>query len=255
MALALFIFAIGTGLLYFTTEQLPLDYRFPKKDRELSTVNPQSLEREFLKYFPGKTFSEVEEKPKGLPSNLRLIGFLKVGNTLSVILKIGNKSLVLVSGQKVDGWEIVGVRGNKVILSYYGKQVALPIPQPEIKGSNAAIPTGVEIPNGGSITKTVSREEVNRLLQNYGQLLRGIDFVAYVRNGKTEGFRIRYLNPSSVFYKLGFRIGDVIVSVNGVKLTNTQDVFRVIQIIQNEPNVRVEIIRNGKPMTLNIRIE
>jgi general secretion pathway protein C len=173
-----------------------------------------------------------------------------LGNKISVVLKAGKETLLLVSGKTAKGWRILGTRGDKVVLSYRGTEVVLPVPKPSDK-------TGLtrKVSSGGGITRVVSREEVRRLMGNYGELLRGVDFVPYTAGGKTEGFRIRYLSPSSIFYKLGFRTGDVIVSVNGVVLKNTDDLFRVVQIVQNEPNVRVKILRNGKPVTLDVRIE
>ncbi len=247
---ALTVFAIGAGYLYFTVENLPLEYRLPPPPQK-EKINLYRLQREFLKLFPSLNV-ERRTTTGALPRPLEVLSFVRLGEKVSVVLKAGKKTILLVSGKNTNGWRILGTRGDKVILSYRGTEVVLPIPKPsegEAKGSTP------KVSSGEGLTRVVSREEVRRLMRNYGELLRGVDFVPYTAGGKTEGFRIRYLSPSSIFYKLGFRTGDVIVSVNGVVLKNTDDLFRVVQIVQNEPNVRVKILRNGKPLTLDVRIE
>jgi type II secretion system protein C len=248
------MFAFGFGVLYFTTRTLPLDYRFPRERQK--TVNLSELNRVFLSFFPEgqRQIAEISNPTSlSLPKPLEVEALLKLGNRVSVILRAGREKLLLFSGGEVKGWRVLGVEGNRVVLSFRGRVVKLPIPKPEQNSRREA--AAFNSLGKTYAVRTVSREEVRRLVNNYGELLKGVDFVAVVKNGKTVGFKIRYLSPSNIFYKLGFRIGDLIVSVNGVRLKDINDLFRVLQIVQNEPNVRVELIRNGKPTELNIRIE
>ncbi len=249
--LLLFTFITGVGFIYFTTHSLPWDYNFPKiQTQKGKRINVYELNREFLKFFPqSERKRETTTGVKNLPSPLEVLAFSE-GNPAGVLLKAGKEIFFITDRKPNKGWKLVGFTRKEVILEYDGREVRLPLPKVEKEGRKK---------QGGGVesweSRTVSRELVNRLMQNYGQLLRGIDIVPYEKDGETVGMKIRYLSPSSIFYKLGFRIGDVILSVNGVKLRNTEDLFRVVQIIRNEPNIKVEILRRGRPYEIDIRIE
>ena len=101
----------------------------------------------------------------------------------------------------------------------------------------------------------LSRRLVNRMMADYGRLLSQIDVVPYIENGKTIGFKIRWIMGGSIFEQLGFKKGDVILAVNGVPIRSTEDVFKAVQIIRNEPSIRVKILRDGEERYLNIRID
>jgi len=242
------------GVLYFTTLYLPTGYTFPKEKTQ--RVNLYALGREFASRFPTASAPKGEGAPTSapLPSPLEVGGFVNLGGKIALILRAGSKTLVVSTKKETEGWRVLRLEGDKVVLSYGGREVKLPLPKGENNPRREAAAKNF-YKNKESGVRVVPRELVRRLISNYGELLRGVDFAPAVENGQTVGFRIRYLSPSNVFYRLGFRRGDIIVSVNGVRLQNTDDLFRVLQIVQNEPTIRVELIRNGKPTELNIRIE
>jgi general secretion pathway protein C len=259
IVLPLVVFGTGIFFLIFTISILPIDYKFPKQIRNSQIwINTVKLEKNFLKFFhhnEQKSLTVENRNFVKIPSPLEIKSFLQIGNVTSVILKAGKETLILISNQTQNGWTLLGVKGDKVLLLYKNRKVELSIPTPKVSNRVDMLQRKINKNQKKEMFKTISRETVISLMQNYAELLKGIDFRPYTKNGKTIGFQIRYLNPSSIFYKLGFRIGDIITSVNDVHLKNTEDLFQIIQIIQNEPNVRIKIIRNGKPMTLNIRIE
>jgi len=249
--LGILTFWASVVAIYLAIKYLPLDYNIPKLPSK-EAVNIDALQREFEKYFPRKKISEKQPSQVAkisLPKPLKIEGYATGFQDL-VILRAGKNRLVLVRGEEEKGWKLLKIEGNKVYLKYRGKLVILEINK-EVNRKQQAITTKLV----HSHTYTISRQLVQRLTENYGQLLRQVDFTPYIVNGISRGFKIRWLSPSSIFYKIGFRTGDVILSVNDIPIRNTEDLFKVIQIIRNEPSLRVKILRNGQELILNINIE
>ncbi len=255
----------GVAILYYSTLKVPLDYRVPKIVKE-DKVDVRQLERKLSLLFPQKEEKEkpktsvVKKKTNVKVPKVEIVGIAK-GRIAGVMFKVRRKYYILLRGETKDGWKLVEIKDKFVILEYKGTEVRVPIKGKEFSFKPVKVdlkentPPKVSKSTERARTITVSKDLVLKLTQNYGELLRQVDFAPYIVGGKNKGFKIRWLNPGSIFYKLGFRRGDVIVSVNGVALKNTEDLFKVLQIIRNEPSLRVIVLRNGKEETFNIRIE
>jgi len=260
--LASVVFVGSVLVLQFTISRIPLDYAVPKPAKE-EKVNPQELGREFASLFPKpkrERTEKVQPRPAAVPK-VEVLGVAR-GKVPAVMFRAGKRTYYLLKGEQKDGWKLVEVEENRVVLSYKGTEVVVPLKEKRLSfrpvrrrpGFPATDRKG-EPKTAGQGSLTVSRELVDRLTKNYGELLRQVDIRPYYEGGRAVGFKIYWLSPQSVFYKLGFRPGDVIVSVNGVPLKTTEDLFRVIQIIRNEPSLRVVVLRNGNEQTFNVRIE
>ena len=239
---------LGLGFLYLYN-YIPLNYALPYSEKK--DINIYYLQRLIASHF-----KEEQKRKKNTtnevaiaPSSFKVLGYA-IGKPSAVLLKYNNKIFVIVEGETQNGIKLIKVTPNYVLIEYRNRKLKIPIKK---KTSNSKIKYSKVYYS--QEVKTISKALVERLTQNYGQLLQQIDFVPYVRFGKTQGFRIRWLDKNSIFYKLGFRQGDVILSVNGIPIRNTEDLFRVIQIVRNEPSLRVEILRNGQRETIEIRIE
>jgi len=247
---------LGLGtVLYFSLKSLPVNFSVPVEVKK--KVDIYSLQRDFSSFFPKEERKVVKQQSKPskrfvrLPKPLKVLGYVE-GLPSGVILKAGRKTLVLVQGEETKGWKLLRIDGNFAYLTYKGIEVKVPLKE-EKKTPTAKVKYQTTTSFEGN-SFTISRSEVERLTQNYGALLTQVDFVPYIVNGQTQGFKLRWLSPSSIFYKIGFRQGDVILSVNGIPIRNTEDVFKVLQILRNEPSLRVKVLRSGKEITFNIRI-
>ncbi len=86
-------------------------------------------------------------------------------------------------------------------------------------------------------------------------MFREIRLVPYVKNGRTEGFIFEWIKPGSLFYKAGIRKGDILVSINNMTIKSGEDAFKVLQVLRNEPSLRVVVLRGGQRKEINVRIE
>jgi general secretion pathway protein C len=89
----------------------------------------------------------------------------------------------------------------------------------------------------------VSRDVVNNAMRSPQELLSQSLMVP--NNG--GGFLVREIQPGSIYEKLGLRVGDVIRSANGQPVNTLEDAVKVYQQSANNNQIRLEVLRNGKP--------
>lgn len=69
------------------------------------------------------------------------------------------------------------------------------------------------------------------------------------------GFLMREIQPGSVYEKLGLQAGDVIRSVNGQPVNTIEDAMRLYTQSKGTRNVRLEIVRSGRPEMLQYNVQ
>jgi S1-C subfamily serine protease len=77
-----------------------------------------------------------------------------------------------------------------------------------------------------------------------------------VTDGKPDGIKLFTIRSNSVFGRLGMQNGDIVHSVGGFPIVSGDDLFIVLRELDpNAKIIRVELTRQGKPMTLEYRIQ
>lgn len=74
-------------------------------------------------------------------------------------------------------------------------------------------------------------------------------------NGQPQGFRLQGIRSGSIFSAIGIRNGDVIVGVNGTEIDSPQRAMEIYQAMLQQETVEMEILRRGRPQTLNYNIK
>lgn len=82
------------------------------------------------------------------------------------------------------------------------------------------------------------------------QALSTVRIVPSFKNGKPDGFKLFSMKQNSIFYKIGFRNGDVIQKINGEELASPGKVLELYQSNKEKKAFTVELVRRGKPQTL-----
>ena len=115
--------------------------------------------------------------------------------------------------------------------------------------------TSTKLTKGQTITKILSREEVRKIVSgNAAAIYKGASFGPKLQGGKIVGYRIHKVVPNHVFYKLGARGGDIIKTVNGFALSDTERMFELWKSIRTAPRVKIELQRNNKLLTFDYHI-
>lgn len=101
----------------------------------------------------------------------------------------------------------------------------------------------------------VDRGLVDKLLANPMSVARGARIVPSIKNGKSNGFKLYAIRPSSIYAKLGLMNGDTIHAVNGFDLTTPDKALEVYTKVKESSNLSVSVTRRGKPINLDYNIQ
>ncbi|MCC6278602.1 MAG: PDZ domain-containing protein [Oligoflexia bacterium] len=106
-------------------------------------------------------------------------------------------------------------------------------------------------------TFAISRSELESQMNNLPELLtqaRAVPNLVPGSPGKTNGFRIVDIQEGSIFRKFGIEPGDVISGVNGEALDSPAKAMEFYNQLRSSSELKLQIERNGKPMTMNYKI-
>lgn len=115
---------------------------------------------------------------------------------------------------------------------------------------NPAAP--VSSPAGGNIDWQAARNQARfdpARLRQLGQQIRALP---YTENGQPIGVRLMAGSNSAVLSRLGLRSSDIVLSVNGIPLTDPSRQFELMNLLNQQSSFQVRVRRNGREMTLNI---
>ncbi len=65
-----------------------------------------------------------------------------------------------------------------------------------------------------------------------------------------EGFTLSEVRPGGVYHTLGLKNGDILLGVNGLELSDPASALQAFTAIKGANRIKVDIVRNGSPMTL-----
>ena len=101
----------------------------------------------------------------------------------------------------------------------------------------------------------IDQSEVDYALGNLDKLSREARVVPNFQDGATNGFKVFSIRRNSALRKMGVKNNDVLTGVNNFDLSNTQKALEIYSKLQTEKTFRLDILRNGEPMTLEYDIQ
>lgn len=101
----------------------------------------------------------------------------------------------------------------------------------------------------------LDRDVVNKVLENPAAIAKGARIVPSIKNGKSNGFKLYAIRPSSVYSKIGLKNGDTIHSINGFELSSPDKALEVYMKLREASSLSVNATRRGKPLTMNYSIK
>jgi type II secretory pathway component PulC len=108
-------------------------------------------------------------------------------------------------------------------------------------------------PNHVSVKKT---ELVQDLFMNYNEIVTQIKPEIYKdSSGKVAGITASNLESLPLAAKLNVKNGDVLQSVNGDMIDSEAKIMELINKYRNATSVNIGLLRDGRPITINYRLE
>jgi len=253
-----FVYGLGVGFLLFVLLSLGGFYLALEKalNPPLPPLKPspedssRKLEKLFSRFFDAAEQREVSPPPSGVsPPPFKVVGLILSPRLKGVFVKEGKKVLFVEEGKKVKGYALLKVEKEGALFERGGKLYRVPL---RLKGEKGGLKR-VSSPSG-SFT-VVSRREIEELTSDPAKMFTQIRLVPYVVGGQTKGFIFEWVKKGSLFERIGIRRGDVLLSVNNATIRSGEDAFRLLQVLRNEPNLKIVVLRKGKKEEINVRIE
>ncbi len=241
----------------------------------VTTGDQRELDAEVVGTDPKSDLAVLEIK--GNPEGLQPIEFgdssrLRLGD---VVLAIGNPFGV---GQTVT-MGIVSAKGraNVGIVDYEDFIQTDAAINPgnsggalvDMEGKLVGVPTAILSRTGGymGIGFAIPTNMVKPIMQSlidHGRVVRGWlgiaiqdidrDLAKALQLPSTKGVLVSDVQPDSPAAKAGLRRGDVVLSIDGTSVDSTGRLRNVIAAAGANRTVRMELLRNGKPETLEVKL-
>lgn len=101
----------------------------------------------------------------------------------------------------------------------------------------------------------VERRVVDQVMERHTELIRSVR-IAPPRAGEKGGLQLQGIRPQSLLDLLGLKTGDLLRSVNGIEMsTDPQKALVAFAQLRSATQLRVSVLRGGKPVTIDIQIK
>ena len=173
----------------------------------------------------------------------------------------------IVSDAKVEE-----IRAREVVISRAGKRETLlmtfsdkrpsrpldfgrgPFTSPRPRASSAR-GSGEAIRVVNDNLRYINRQELmQEANQNLGSLLSQFRTSPNIVDNKSSGIRVDTIGSDPISTRAGIKTGDIVKSVNGVRVNSLNGIIEQAERFRNAPEIRVVIERNGRHRTLVYKI-
>ncbi len=202
------------------------------------------------------------------PLNIKLLGTVVAEDHAAAIIAMaaGREQRVFFIGDSiqpgvvlktVETEAIVVERGGKlerISLEQSAKLSAMPTPSNSIVSKSArpvarsmrrpGIPSQSTPPQ--STRRQMNRNHLQKQLQDFPALLSQARVLPHMNNGKPEGFTISEIAPGSLYQQAGLLNGDIILSVNGKRISDARQAMGMYQSLQSAAAIDLELLRAGQ---------
>ncbi len=100
----------------------------------------------------------------------------------------------------------------------------------------------------------ISRRLIEAFVADPDVLSGSMRIVPAFKDGRASGFKLYAIRPSSLPAKLGLMNGDTVAAIDGAALVTLDDALDAFSRLRDATSVSVDVVRKGKPLTLEYRI-
>ncbi len=145
----------------------------------------------------------------------------------------------------VSGVNLQAIFADRVVLSRNGQLETLRLD----KDKPGAGFTGVSMEGGTATQLSQVRQE---LLADPNKAAEYIRVQPVNVGGQMKGYRVYPGQNQTLFNNAGLRPGDLVTSVNGIQMDDTQKAMQMLSDLSKAGSVSVVIDRGGQPQTINV---
>ncbi len=238
--------------------------------------------------FPDETSGENREGEGGMAVfdlnapcqrstlNIELLGTIYMGDSAQSFATVKEQGYpeadVYRVGDGIIGNEevvVAAIERKKLILNNKGVKECLELAGDKLPVANDGFPTapgagsdpgGAPAPEagaggcGGTVQLDGPYVE-SELGTGLAKIINAARMVPNTIDNQVNGFKIFSINQGTILGRIGFQNGDVITQVNDTSLKLPDQGFALYQALQDEREIRINLLRGSNPCTINVRIK
>ena len=196
-------------------------------------------------------------------NNINLIAIYSMSNNSGYIIiqeKNKNDTIILSQNESFKNYKLKKIYKNYVVFSKNNKEYKLSIVDEtkkdkyEVVSQDETTRTVKEISiNDDKVT--IKRTLIDNYIQNFDKIWQDISISDVRTSSGLDGFRVSKIKPNTPFAKIGLKKGDIIKSINNIKLKSYNDAFKIYKQINKIKSLNIEILRDNNPMEIYYEIQ
>ena len=195
---------------------------------------PLNLKGTIVHLDPKKSVASIEIKSKS-----KIVPF-KVGDSiegLAVITEISRRKVIFINSSSNNKEFIEIPLSLKLNLGLKSKK------------------SKIEVSNAGRFQYSMKRSDVKKYTSNLTDVLKQARMQPNMGpGGRIQGFRFDWIQPDSIFSKLGFKVGDVIKGVDGEPINDPAKAMEAYRAFKSADKLTLDIVRDGQSDTIEYSI-
>lgn len=206
--------------------------------------------------------AQAEGQAATAPGDLALLG-TAVGSfreTFALVLRRSTREeKVFRLGDKVfDMGPLLAVRKDMVEIGSGASRVKLmaptAVPGEPTPGAPGATKQGALASLSGAGSYVIDQRALTAALDNIGQAMTDARLLPNAKDGKVEGFNLSEVKPAGIFGMVGLKDGDTLLKVNNVTFDSPDRAMQSFMSLKGQSRVKLDLMRDGRPLTLNYDI-
>lgn len=160
-------------------------------------------------------------------------------------------------GDLINGFEIAEISRGKALFKSPGSEFSLSLPVGGIWQPDGFSPDSnrwYDIRREGD-SFVVSRSTVSNAIDRIKSIMPHVRIKPWFSDGKRSGVVVSRFMPIGILSEVGVREGDVIKSINGYRLNSPYQIFKAYRILKDQQELKVDIIRDNKPLMLTYKVK
>jgi type II secretion system protein C len=193
------------------------------------------------------------------PADLEAVGIIVAGRPEAcvAILRAGGRERVVGIGEPAFGGRVSAIAPGRVTLDFGSQRIDVRLAGVGAAPSSAPAPARASGPSEDPETpaRSMERREMERRLgQEVPRILAETTLVPVTESGQMAGFTLTRIPEGTLLTDAGLRPGDVITSINDVPIDSLATLIGLWPRLQSESDIRAVILRNGRPVALNVHL-
>ncbi len=199
---------------------------------------------------------------------LKLLGTVVAGDHSAAIIAIragGKQSAFFIGDNIQPGVTLKSVEENAIVVDHNGRLERISLEQGKpitamrlmppvaISTAPATRPTNTRAP-AKNLNKRINRKRLQQQLQNIPALLSQALAKPHFSNGKINGFSISNIVPGSLYAQAGLKNGDIIMAVNGEKITGAAQAMTIYTRLKSASTLDLQLIRASNMQNIHFDI-